>query len=300
MADDNSRTPFSPRRRFHLDRLKGRKQSFKSNYRYNKRRVFEPSRFSHIFLLTKRILTILSLSFIVVGGMYLISFSSFFSIVTIQYFRDNTPVEIAPYAPLVEPYRGRNLIFLNTKEIKREITQQFGTTIESIVIDKKFPATLAFTHLPYPPVLNVRAQSKVNNETVQKRFVINANGVVIENDIEYPDLPFFSATIDTLPPIETQFLPQEITAKIAHAHELFVNTFGMKIIEIIYKEAAREIHLKTEKKFLVWIDLTQDIDRQINKLKRALPKLDMYTASLQYIDLRISGKNTERVIYRKR
>ena len=47
------------------------------------------------------------------------------------------------------------------------------------------------------------------------------------------------------------------------------------------------------------IDLEKDLLRQIEKLKKALPKLDIYNEPLLYIDLRISGTNTEKVIFKR-
>ena len=62
----------------------------------------------------------------------------------------------------------------------------------------------------------------------------------------------------------------------------------------------REFHLKTEAGFYVWLDMTTDVETQLKKLKRALPKLDIYKEPLQYIDLRIAGAESEKVIFKRK
>ena len=74
--------------------------------------------------------------------------------------------------------------------------------------------------------------------------------------------------------------------------------FNMQILEVHYIRRAREVHLYTERYFFVWIDLTQEVEIQLNKLKKAMTELNIYEAPLLYIDLRISGQNGEKVIYK--
>jgi hypothetical protein len=83
------------------------------------------------------------------------------------------------------------------------------------------------------------------------------------------------------------------------AIQSFEEKFGMKVIHGIYLNVEREFHLETERKFYVWLDMTMDLDYQLNKLKQALPKLDIYEENLDYIDLRISGINGEKIIFKR-
>ena len=45
--------------------------------------------------------------------------------------------------------------------------------------------------------------------------------------------------------------------------------------------------------------MSMELDTQLNKLKKALPRLNIYEESLDYIDLRISGIDGEKVIFKK-
>ena len=74
--------------------------------------------------------------------------------------------------------------------------------------------------------------------------------------------------------------------------------FNIQVLEVYYLKRAREVHLFTERNFFVWIDLTQDLTLQFNKLKKAMTEINLYEDPLSYIDLRISGQNGEKVIYK--
>ena len=74
----------------------------------------------------------------------------------------------------------------------------------------------------------------------------------------------------------------------------------MKVIDSEYLFIEREVHLRTEKYFEIWIDMTKELNLQMEKLKKVLGKIDIYSTPLEYIDLRISGTDNEKVIYKPR
>ena len=74
----------------------------------------------------------------------------------------------------------------------------------------------------------------------------------------------------------------------------------MKIIEIEYQVIPREVHLRTEKYFYIWLDIQKPYETQLKKLKKALVKLNIYDDELAYIDLRITGESGEKIIYKRR
>lgn len=95
-------------------------------------------------------------------------------------------------------------------------------------------------------------------------------------------------------------IPKEKMDVFVSIFQKFHDFFGIKIIEGEWKKIERELHLKTEKNFLVWLDLTGNAETQLEKLKRVLPKLDIYREPLEYIDLRIAGAESEKVIFKRR
>ncbi len=105
--------------------------------------------------------------------------------------------------------------------------------------------------------------------------------------------------VDTMPDeINEELISQDMLTVLLETAESFEGKFDMEVLEIHYLKRAREMHLYTERYFSVWIDLTQDIDLQLAKLKKALTEIKIYDAPLEYIDLRISGQNGEKVIYK--
>ncbi len=105
--------------------------------------------------------------------------------------------------------------------------------------------------------------------------------------------------VDTMPDeINEELIDQAMLTTLLETAESFEGKFDMEVLEIHYLKRAREMHLYTERYFSVWIDLTQDVDLQLAKLKKALTEINIYDAPLEYIDLRISGQNGEKVIYK--
>ncbi len=116
--------------------------------------------------------------------------------------------------------------------------------------------------------------------------------VVVEAPTETTEVPEEETEPDTMPDqINEELIPQEMLTTLLETATNFEGKFGMEVLEIYYLKRARELHLYTERYFFVWIDLTQDVSIQLAKLKKALTEIDIYAASLEYIDLRISGQN---------
>lgn len=95
-------------------------------------------------------------------------------------------------------------------------------------------------------------------------------------------------------------LTPENLAYILNSSKTFEEKFGMKIVEMDFLKQARELHLKTEKGFELWLDTQIPFEKQFFKLKKAMSALDIYGQPLLYIDLRISGSNGEKVIFKRK
>ena len=99
--------------------------------------------------------------------------------------------------------------------------------------------------------------------------------------------------------LNEELIDAEVLKTLLKTTEDFEGKFDMQVLEIHYLKQARELHLVTERLFTIWIDLTQDSNLQLTKLKKATGTvLNIYEANLEYIDLRISGQNGEKVIYK--
>lgn len=195
---------------------------------------------------------------------------------------------------------GKNLILLNEEDIIQKIKNE-QPEIETVNIKKIFPDNIKVTYEKYPTVANL-----VNIvDIVQKKFLVDSQGFLVEENIEHPDLPHIYYETNEFLEVRNSFLnsptrSQERLTQITNAIKLYEEKFAMKILYAEYKHQEREVHLQTEKHFYVMIDLEKDLVRQIEKLKKTLPKLDIYNEPLVYIDLRISGTNTEKIIFKRR
>jgi cell division septal protein FtsQ len=190
---------------------------------------------------------------------------------------------------------GQNILFAKTKELETKVLSVFPE-LEKVTITKSFPHELLIEFAEYPLVANVINQSK----TIKKTYIVNGVGYAVKEDYEDKTLPYIR--IQTDEPLNTKNIiiePSKLTY-ILDAKKYFEDKFGMKILEIVYKPVAREIHLYTEKKFSIWLDIQRPFDQQLKKLKKALVKLNIYQDSFEYIDLRIAGNNGDKIIYKRR
>jgi len=195
---------------------------------------------------------------------------------------------------------GQNLTLLNEEKIVDEI-HAAQPEINNINIKKVFPDTIIAEYEKYPTVANIT--NIVNG--IQKTFLVDSQGFLTEENTDNPNLPYIK--VETANPMEVRntFLSDAKTSTerltyILNAINLFEEKFGMKILYAQLKLREREVHLYTEKYFYVMLDMEKDLGTQLEKLKKALPKLDIYTVPLLYIDLRISGSDFEKVIYKRK
>ncbi|HLG25389.1 MAG TPA: hypothetical protein VI588_01160, partial [Candidatus Gracilibacteria bacterium] len=153
----------------------------------------------------------------------------------------------------------------------------------------------------FPTVANI--ENMVDG--IQKKFLVDSQGFLIEENLDQPDLPHIKIETSESLTVRSTFLQDpkrsvERLTYILNAINLFEEKFGMKVLYAQFYPREREVHLYTEKYFTVMIDMEKDLNRQIEKLKKALAKLDIYNDPLVYIDLRISGTDTEKVIFKRK
>lgn len=195
---------------------------------------------------------------------------------------------------------GQNLITFNEQQVEQEIMQN-QPEIKNIQIKKIFPHSLTLSFEKYPTVANLI--DTVGG--IEKKFLIDSQGLLTEENSENPNLPYIKIeTKEALQVRNTLLSDAKRSAErlnyILRTISLYEEKFGMKILNATFLPRERELHLYTEKYFYVIIDMEKDLKGQIDKLKKALSKLDIYNTPLQYIDLRISGNDVEKVIFKRK
>jgi hypothetical protein len=191
--------------------------------------------------------------------------------------------------------REKNLLFLNTNNLQKRLSEMFPD-LEKIVVYKSFPKTIKVGFSRFPDTANIIYESA----SVRSSFVINTIGMVVKSDSEKPNLPFIRLQRDEPVNVEEILIEKSKLDYILESKKFFEDKFGMSVKEVVYKPHAREVHLLTERDFLIWLDIQKDFESQFKKLKKAASNLNIYTEDLEYIDLRIAGSVGDRIIYKRR
>ncbi len=252
------------------------------------------------------------------GSLYAIFLSPWFTIETVDLRgQEDTLQEQSGIQKYLASYIGKNILFFNSSEHEAKLLTDYPY-LKKVKISRKPFHTLVAELETHPHVANLEIMED-NKKTAD--LVVNAGGAIAAIGSPNKDLPIIvmdlSGTkiplLDTPPEtgetgeIEDQKPSWTLNQNLIEAQTLetllsvkknFEDKFDLKIEKVEYLKRAREIHLLTEKGFYVWMDLSQDIQSQLLKMKKSMAKLNIYESDLQYIDLRISGQNGEKVLYK--
>lgn len=240
-----------------------------------------------------RPLILIGVGIILYGATYFFFISGTFTITKIEFDHDEITVEDEnPILNYLQNFKGENILLIDTDEEEIYLKESYPE-YKTIEIKKAPLHTLVLEIELYEITANLIAK----REGVSNKFIISENGLVTDENTEDPSLPYiYIETPETI--IKGQIAIDQITLEfILEAITDFENKFGMQILDVTYYKTAREAHLHTESYFDVWLDTQLTVDEQLNKLKQALPSLNIYEEDLEYIDLRISGQSGDKVIY---
>lgn len=246
------------------------------------------------------LIIILLVATILVG--YLTFVSEFFKIKTVVISTENRPEGLSPgIQAIADNAKGQNLVFLNDRKIEDQI-REIHSDIKNLHIQRHLPDTLEIKIIFFPELVNFIIEESPSG--VEHKFVVSVTGKISRNYFENPELSqlilsdiddeSFNQILDESISFDSEHLKKAIFAK-----ELFEKTFNIAVTANYYFKTARETHLKTDKGFFVWIDLTKNIETQILKLKKGMSKLDIYNEPLLYIDLRVGSQNGEKLIFKR-
>jgi len=231
------------------------------------------------------------------GVLYGLFFTSLFQIQQVDVLGEaDTLSEQSTINTYFQAYLGKNLLLFNSKEHEEKLMLEYAY-LKTLDIDRHFLHTVRVSLETYPSIATVRVDFEDGNKqfyVINERGYVNAVG---QTDLTLP-LIVMDVTGTELTEINQELIPQETLELLLQTSKDFEAKFNMQILEIYYLKRARELHLYTERNFFVWIDLTQELSLQLAKLKKALTELNIYEAPLEYVDLRISGQNGEKVIYK--
>lgn len=225
------------------------------------------------------------------SGIYWIGSSGYFKIKKITVDGAEKNQEIKAY---FKKFIGKNLIFVKLEETIEKIKKE-NPNLEKFEVEKNYPKEIRIIFSKYKVVANIEFISPKEKQ----KFKINEIGYSVEKNAEDPNLPILRIVSEKEMEKNAPAITKEKLSEILQTMTFFEEKFGMKIIDATYLIRAREVHLRTEKLFSIWLDAQKPLENQLNKLRKAVPRLDIYNLPLEYIDLRISGANGEKIIYRK-
>ena len=263
---------FGRRRREHLDA-----------------RVFRTTTSARSWL-TLRQKVYLVLGVIAVGALVgFVAFSGFFNVQKVSIARSSLDLPLdAIELSIRELAFGKN-IFTVDKNLLAEAVKAVQPDISRVEISKKYPREIVVDVFKFPIV----AQIKTNSESLY----VNENGFRVVGDSPDRDALtiMLGENVDLSDP-EKRVIDPEYLEFIREADFYFESLIDMKVVSTKYFPIAREVHLKTEKNFDVWLDFASDYKSQIDKLVQAADVLKLNDQKLEYIDLRIRNK----IFYKKR
>lgn len=208
----------------------------------------------------------------------------------------DTEIEQQAIREYLQDQLGQNLLRFNPNEHEDEMSEAYPH-LKNVKITRDFFHTIYARLESYPDRANIQVK---NEDGSLDLYIVNELGYVSSegSNEKLPTLVMDTSGTEPSEEETPELIDQEILETLIQSQELFEAKFGMDILEVHYIKRAREVHLLTERYFFVWIDLQQDIELQLIKLKQAMTELDIYDTELEYIDLRISGQQGEKVIYK--
>ncbi len=232
------------------------------------------------------------------GGFGFIFFSHFFDVDHIIVERTELITNTTPIQQLLDSYQGKNILLISSGEVEFNIVKSFPE-IKTITVSKLLPRTLKVKVVEYEIIARIRGVDQT------KEMYLNEIGMVRDIPTKNEKLPLieYKTTYDlqgdeTLVMIAS-YLTLQDRNRIMRADELqtilsakstFETEFDMPVTQLKYYPLEQEIHLKTNRNFYLWLDLSVNLELQLAKLKTALRDFNIYKMELSYIDLRISNK----------
>lgn len=260
-------------------------------------------------------LKVLAGSAVLIGLVYLFFFTGFFEIKKIEIKGNSESIEdkntVNEY---LQKFLGDNIIMFSSMKHEKTLAEKIPY-IKSLNIGRSWPDTLVATLETFPLIANVRVDQPDGSSQF---YIVNELGFISTVGVTNEELPTIVMDVtgtdfdlsmhdeesgtggvasDSLA-VHEELIPHELLNTIIKTKTDFEGKFNLQLLEIQYLKRAKELHLFTELEFFVWIDMSQDIDLQLAKLKKGLTKLNIYEDSIEYIDLRVTGQNGEKIIYK--
>ena len=208
-------------------------------------------------------------------------FSSYFSLKEFLITTESATPTTIEIEKKLEDFLGKNLFLLNKTDIKNSLSQKF-LEMRDVSVSTKWPNTLEIKFGITPAFYTVNNEETVNNVTLSEEGL-----VLFLNATE--GLPILKLRQhEKKIQLREKILEKDDLQKIVMAEKLLQEKLEIILKERIYLYQAQEIHFVIKRdKATIWIDLTQDIEEQVQKLALAEKRIQFQSKNFKHIDLRI-------------
>ncbi len=210
-----------------------------------------------------------------------VTFWPVFRVKEIFITRQGTIININQAYTSVDPFRWKNIFFLQNNQIAQRL-QNSQNTLKNININTKFPDTLDIVLQSYTPIFQT------------EQYIILENGAIIPREnYDTTSLPWIRVAKDIG---ETYIFwellhPQDLKYISQLLNKLPKNIAGFEIKNTIYFPTEREIFIVWKNDTLFIFDLQADIGQQIQQLSIFnREKHNITQTPYVYIDIRIREK----------
>lgn len=291
--------------------LKKQKKQLFHNNKTSKKIVFLSSKVSNFW---KRFFIQLSYFLVVVlfiGLIFIFFFTSLFVVKNINLERENFRIDSGEVLDFLSEYRYRNILLISTSKIEEDIKKKFPE-YKTATVKRILPNSLSVQVKNFEIIAKLKVLIKPEKRLVgtgsslvetlglqpyEQILALNSIGIIEAYNELYQDFPMLEiANIQDFPLVQgDKLLSLDKLSLILKAKEELFNELKLSVNYMKYFPDARELHLKTNNEYEIWIDFMSPITEQIDKLKKISNDVDWNeNPPNEYIDLRVKN----RIIYK--
>jgi len=227
---------------------------------------------------------------------YLLFFTQVFTIKNIIIFEGENESENVHIRKMIEPVREQNIFLLQKDAIATKLENNIENLAE-LKVQKVLPSTIRVSYAKFEDTANI--VNLVGRANIRKNFIINETGI-LTSEGQKEGVPYIVIETTNAYELGDQVVNQERLAYITGAITYFEEKFNLHVVHAKYLNKAREARLVIQNDFEVWLDTQQSYETQLNKLKNAIPKIDIYSGNLAYVDLRIQSAYGQKIIFKEK
>lgn len=230
-------------------------------------------------------------------------FSNFFVVSNIIVVKNSPFIPTETIEKSVDSIIGKNIFFVSTSSIENDLKKSFPF-IKSVIVSKLYPRALQIQADSYEIL------ATISENDSKESFLLAENGSIVKSSetsstistgsllkMSVPNYKYEESKAQVLDPkvklvSGISFIPKNHMDALHQILKLFDKNFPFQIVSLMYLPLEEEIHITTDKGFVILIWLQEPIETQLYKLKWKAeePTMSINSGNIAYIDLRIKDR----------